>query len=163
HPGASAGRSRGAQRAARRLKREGARGLPQGGRTLVDRAGESAERPEGRLLHRGDREIRQARHRGDRRHRARGGEGLSLAEVDAPRRADMIRTDAKTLAFAQGLEVVEDEGLLAEVAGLVEWPVVLMGAFDKEFLEIPEEVIRATIRNNQKCLVTRDPATAKLS
>jgi glycyl-tRNA synthetase beta chain len=53
--------------------------------------------------------------------------------------------------------------LLAEVAGLVEWPVVLMGSFDKEFLAIPEEVIRATIRNNQKCFVVRDPKTAKLT
>ena len=61
------------------------------------------------------------------------------------------------MAFAQGFELVEDEGLLAEVAGLVEWPVVLMGSFDEEFLEIPGEVIRATIRNNQKCFVLRDP------
>jgi glycyl-tRNA synthetase beta chain len=83
--------------------------------------------------------------------------------VDPARRAEMIRTDAKTLAFAQGYELVEDEGLLAEVAGLVEWPVVLMGEFDKAFLAIPEEVIRATIRNNQKCFVVRDPATAKLA
>jgi glycyl-tRNA synthetase beta chain len=52
--------------------------------------------------------------------------------------------------------------LLAEVAGLVEWPVVLMGSFDEAFLAIPDEVIRATIRNNQKCFVLRDPATAKL-
>ena len=52
---------------------------------------------------------------------------------------------------------------MAEVAGLVEWPVVLMGSFDKAFLAIPEEVIRATIRNNQKCFVVRDPATAKLT
>ena len=83
--------------------------------------------------------------------------------VDPARRAQMILTDAKTLAFAQGFELVEDEGLLAEVAGLVEWPVVLMGSFDKAFLAIPEEVIRATIRNNQKCFVVRDPNTAKLA
>ena len=83
--------------------------------------------------------------------------------VDPVRRVQMILTDAKTLAFAQGFELVEDEGLLAEVAGLVEWPVVLMGSFDKEFLAIPEEVIRATIRNNQKCFVVRDPKTAKLT
>jgi glycyl-tRNA synthetase beta chain len=83
--------------------------------------------------------------------------------VDAARRAEMIRTDAKNLAFAQGLELVDDDGLLAEVAGLVEWPVVLMGSFDEAFLTIPEEVIRATIRNNQKCFVTRDPRTARLS
>ena len=52
---------------------------------------------------------------------------------------------------------------LAEVAGLVEWPVVLMGSFDEAFLAIPHEVIRATIRNNQKCFVLRDPKTAKLA
>jgi glycyl-tRNA synthetase beta chain len=83
--------------------------------------------------------------------------------VDPARRAQMILADAKTLSFAQGLELVEDEGLLAETAGLVEWPVVLMGEFDKAFLAIPEEVIRATIRNNQKCFVVRDPATSKLT
>ena len=83
--------------------------------------------------------------------------------VDPARRAQMILTDAKTLAFAQGFELVEDEGLLVEVAGLVEWPVLLMGSFDKEFLAIPEEVIRATIRNNQKCFVVRDASTGKLT
>jgi len=82
--------------------------------------------------------------------------------LDPERRREIIRTEAKQLAFAQGLEVIEDEGLLAETAGLVEWPVVLMGAFDEAFLQIPEEVIRATIRNNQKCFVVRDAAHAKL-
>jgi glycyl-tRNA synthetase beta chain len=82
--------------------------------------------------------------------------------LDAARRAEMIHADAKNLAFAQGFELVTDDGLLAEVAGLVEWPVVLMGEFDKAFLEIPGEVIRATIRTNQKCFVLRDPQTAKL-
>jgi glycyl-tRNA synthetase beta chain len=75
--------------------------------------------------------------------------------LDAQRRRDIILTEAKQLAFAQGLELVEDEGLLNEVSGLVEWPMVLMGAFDESFLSIPEEVIRATIRNNQKCFVLR--------
>jgi glycyl-tRNA synthetase beta chain len=83
--------------------------------------------------------------------------------VDPARRAQMILTDAKTLAFAQRLELVEDEGLLAEVAGLVEWPVPLMGSFDAAFLAIPEELIRATIRNNQKCFVVRDANTSKLA
>jgi glycyl-tRNA synthetase beta chain len=82
--------------------------------------------------------------------------------LDAERRRNIILTEAKQLAFAQGLELVEDEGLLAEVTGLVEWPVVLMGCFDEAFLKIPEEVIRATIRNNQKCFVLRDAAHAKL-
>ncbi|MDZ4366504.1 MAG: glycine--tRNA ligase subunit beta, partial [Afipia sp.] len=89
---------------------------------------------------------------------------LEAAKVvlDPERRKDIILTEAKNLAFAQGFELVEDQVLLDEVAGLVEWPVVLMGSFDAEFLSIPGEVIRATIRNNQKCFVVRDPKTGKL-
>jgi len=83
--------------------------------------------------------------------------------LDAERRKDTILTDARQLAFAQGFELVEDQMLLDEVAGLVEWPVVLMGSFDEEFLSIPGEVIRATIRNNQKCFVVNDPKTGKLT
>ena len=83
--------------------------------------------------------------------------------IDTDRRKDMILHDAKDLAFAQGLELIEDEGLLEEVAGLVEWPVVLMGSFDEAFLDIPPEVIRTTIRANQKCFVLRDPNTGKLA
>ena len=83
--------------------------------------------------------------------------------LDAERRKDTIVTDAKQLAFAQGFELVEDQVLLDEVSGLVEWPVVLMGSFDKDYLTIPDEVIRATIRNNQKCFVVRDPKTGKLT
>jgi glycyl-tRNA synthetase beta chain len=82
--------------------------------------------------------------------------------LDPQRRAHMILEDARNLAFAQGYELVHDEGLLAEVAGLVEWPVVLMGSFDAEFLSIPPEVIRTTIRANQKCFVLRDPQTTRL-
>jgi glycyl-tRNA synthetase beta chain len=89
---------------------------------------------------------------------------LAKAKVvlDPARRAEIILADAKNLAFAQGYELLEDDGLLAEVAGLVEWPVTLMGSFDKAYLAIPGEVIRATIRNNQKCFVLRDAANAKL-
>jgi glycyl-tRNA synthetase beta chain len=75
--------------------------------------------------------------------------------LDADRRKQMILADARDRALAAGLELVEDEALLEEVAGLVEWPVVLMGSFDPAFLEIPPEVIRATIRANQKCFVLR--------
>lgn len=75
--------------------------------------------------------------------------------LDADRRKDIILHDAKDLALAHGLELVEDEGLLEEVSGLVEWPVVLMGAFEEAFLAVPGEVIRATIRANQKCFVLR--------
>jgi glycyl-tRNA synthetase beta chain len=83
--------------------------------------------------------------------------------LDPARRRDIILHDCKDLAFAQGLELIEDEALLHEVAGLVEWPVVLIGEFDASFLDIPGEVIRATIRANQKCFVLRDPETGKLA
>jgi glycyl-tRNA synthetase beta chain len=82
--------------------------------------------------------------------------------VDAHARAETIRTEAKNLAFARGLEMIEDEALLKEVAGLVEWPVVLMGEFDKNFLSVPPEVIITTIKNNQKCFCLRG-ADGKLS
>ncbi len=82
--------------------------------------------------------------------------------LDIDRRKEIIRADAGNLAFAQGLTVIEDEGLLEEVAGLVEWPVVMMGSFDPAFLEVPEEVIIATIRANQKCFCLRD-ASGKLA
>ncbi|MET0221685.1 MAG: glycine--tRNA ligase subunit beta [Tardiphaga sp.] len=90
---------------------------------------------------------------------------LQAAKVvlDPERRKEIIIADARQLTFAQGYELVEDPVLLDEVAGLVEWPVVLMGTFDAEFLSIPDEVIRATIRNNQKCFVVRDPKTGKLT
>ncbi|MET2827914.1 glycine--tRNA ligase subunit beta [Mesorhizobium shangrilense] len=82
---------------------------------------------------------------------------LEAAKVvlDADRRKEIILADARNLAFANGLDLVEDEGLLEEVSGLVEWPVVLMGEFEQDFLAIPAEVIRLTIRANQKCFVTR--------
>ena len=83
--------------------------------------------------------------------------------LDADRRKDVILADARTLAQAQNFELVEDAALLDEVAGLVEWPVVLMGSFETDYLSIPGEVVRATIRNNQKCFVVNDPKTGKLA
>ncbi|MDE5455564.1 glycine--tRNA ligase subunit beta [Bradyrhizobium sp. CSA112] len=90
---------------------------------------------------------------------------LKAAKVvlDPQARRDIILADAKQLAFAQGFELVEDPALADEVAGLVEWPIALMGSFDEEYLTIPDEVIRATIRNNQKCFVVSDPKTGKLT
>ncbi|KQQ73879.1 glycine--tRNA ligase subunit beta [Rhizobium sp. Leaf321] len=75
--------------------------------------------------------------------------------LDADRRKDMILHDARDIAFANGLDLVEDEGLLEEVSGLVEWPHVLLGTFEQDYLEIPAEIIRLTIKTNQKCFVTR--------
>jgi glycyl-tRNA synthetase beta chain len=75
--------------------------------------------------------------------------------LDADRRKEIILNDARNLAFANGLDLIEDEALLEEVSGLVEWPVVLLGEFDEAFLAIPAEMIRLTIKTNQKCFVTR--------
>jgi glycyl-tRNA synthetase beta chain len=83
--------------------------------------------------------------------------------LDPARRRDIILYDARDLALAQGLGLVEDEALLHEVAGLVEWPVVLIGEFDAAFLDIPPEVVRTTIRVNQKCFVLQDPSSGRLS
>ena len=83
--------------------------------------------------------------------------------VNATVRSDSIKTEATNLAFAQGLEVVEDDALLREVAGLVEWPVVLMGEFDTSYLDVPPEVIITTIKNNQKCFCLRDAKTGRLA
>jgi glycyl-tRNA synthetase beta chain len=80
--------------------------------------------------------------------------------LDAERRKDVILHDARDIAFANGLDLVEDEGLLEEVSGLVEWPHVLMGTFEEEYLEIPAEIIRLTIKTNQKCFVTRPQGAA---
>lgn len=80
--------------------------------------------------------------------------------LDLDRRRETVKADAEQLAFAQGLAVIQDDGLLEEVAGLVEFPVVMMGSFDAAFLALPEEVIIATIRANQKCFCLRDAAAA---
>ncbi|MBB3915237.1 glycine--tRNA ligase subunit beta [Rhizobium fabae] len=83
--------------------------------------------------------------------------------LDAERRKDNILHDARDIAFANGLELVEDEGLLEEVSGLVEWPQVLMGSFEEDYLSIPSEIIRLTIKTNQKCFVTRKQGGETLS
>ena len=76
--------------------------------------------------------------------------------LDPARAARSSSPTPRTSPSRKGFELVEDQGLLDEVAGLVEWPVVLMGSFDPAFLEMPPEVIRTTIRANQKCFVVRD-------
>ncbi|MCG6903951.1 MAG: glycine--tRNA ligase subunit beta, partial [Rhodobacter sp.] len=82
--------------------------------------------------------------------------------LDATERADHIWTDAHNMAFAQGLEVVEDKGLLAEVAGLVEWPVVLMGDIGADFLGLPPEVLQTSMREHQKFFSVRNPKTGRI-
>lgn len=83
--------------------------------------------------------------------------------LDPDERAQMIWQDATNIAFASGLEVVEDAGLLAEVSGLVEWPVVLMGEIDQEFLELPPEVLQTSMREHQKFFSVRDTKSGKIT
>ena len=85
---------------------------------------------------------------------------LSRAHVvlDSAEREAIIWNDATTAAFAQGLEVVEDTGLLAEVAGLVEWPVVLMGTIGEEFLGLPPEVLQTSMKEHQKFFSVKAPS-----
>ncbi|MEL6809660.1 MAG: glycine--tRNA ligase subunit beta, partial [Pseudomonadota bacterium] len=82
--------------------------------------------------------------------------------LDASERADAIWHEATNLAFASGLEVVEDAGLLTEVAGLVEWPVVLMGKIGDDFLNLPPEVLQTSMKEHQKFFSVRNPKTGRI-
>jgi glycyl-tRNA synthetase beta chain len=82
--------------------------------------------------------------------------------LDAAERRDTIWHDATNMAFASGMEVVEDAGLLAEVAGLVEWPVVLMGRIGDAFLDLPPEVLQTSMREHQKFFSVRNPKTGRI-
>ena len=77
-------------------------------------------------------------------------------------RAEAIWQAATNAAFAAGLEVVEDRGLLAEVAGLVEWPVVLLGEIDADFLDLPPEVLTTSMKTHQKFFSVRDPKSGRI-
>lgn len=83
--------------------------------------------------------------------------------LDLEERKSLIAAEAKTLCEAQGFELVADEGLLNEVAGLAEWPVVMIGSFDKKFLQLPDEVLTATMRGHQKYFSVKDPKTGRLA
>jgi glycyl-tRNA synthetase beta chain len=89
---------------------------------------------------------------------------LEAAKVilDPAERAARIEHDARQLAFAQGLEVVEDKALLAEVAGLVEWPVTLMGEIGADFLDLPPEVLQTSMKAHQKFFSVRNPKTGHI-
>jgi glycyl-tRNA synthetase beta chain len=82
--------------------------------------------------------------------------------LSATDRAAQIRHDAEQMAFAAGLELVDDPGLLAEVAGLVEWPVVLMGRIEDRFLDLPPEVLQTSMREHQKFFSVRNPKTGRI-
>ncbi len=83
--------------------------------------------------------------------------------LDAARRAEIIADEARALAKDAKLALVEDEALLAENAGLTEWPVVLMGAFDKSFLKVPAECLITSMKTHQKCFSLREPRSKKLA
>ncbi len=82
--------------------------------------------------------------------------------LSAEERAEIICADMETAAFAQGLEIVEDKGLLAEVAGLVEWPVVLMGEIGADFLDLPPEVLQTSMKEHQKFFSVKNPKTGRI-
>lgn len=82
--------------------------------------------------------------------------------LSADERAEAIWADAQNLAFAQGLEVVDDKGLLAEVAGLVEWPVTLMGDIAEDFLNLPPEVLQTSMKEHQKFFSVKNPNTGRI-
>ncbi|MFN7497113.1 MAG: glycine--tRNA ligase subunit beta, partial [Hyphomonadaceae bacterium] len=90
---------------------------------------------------------------------------LAAAHVvlDRDQRKAQIKADAQTLCHARNLELIDDEGLLEEVCGLVDEPHVIMGDMDPSFLDLPPEVIRLTLRVNQKYFVVRDPKTGGLA
>lgn len=83
--------------------------------------------------------------------------------LDPQERKDRILDAARTLCFARNLELVEDQGLLDEVAGLVEWPIPVLGDMDPVFLDLPPEVIRTSMRVHQRYFAVRDPRTGKLA
>ncbi len=86
----------------------------------------------------------------------------AFVQLDSAERRDHIWADATNLAFAQGMEVVEDAGLLNEVAGLVEWPVVLMGDIADDFLDLPPEVLQSSMREHQKFFSVKNPKTGRI-
>lgn len=82
--------------------------------------------------------------------------------LDSAEREAAIRQEAANLAFARGWEIVADDGLLTEVAGLVEWPVPLMGAIEDRFLSLPPEVLQTSMKEHQKFFSARNPKTGRI-
>jgi len=83
--------------------------------------------------------------------------------LDRAERMRRIEDNSLKRCKSESLELIEDKALLEEVVGLVEWPVPLMGRFDEAFLDVPEEVLTATMRGNQKYFSLRDPESGKLA
>ncbi len=83
--------------------------------------------------------------------------------LPASERQAAIAEQARDIAKAAKLEWIEDEALVAENAGLTEWPTVYMGEFDKAFLDVPAECLMTSMKQHQKCFSLRDPKTGKLA
>ncbi len=86
----------------------------------------------------------------------------ACVRLDPADRRERIEHDARQLAFARGLELVEDAGLLNEIAGLVEWPVALAGRIEARFLDLPPEVLRTSMKAHQKFLALRDADSGRI-
>lgn len=82
--------------------------------------------------------------------------------LDPAEREAAIRQEAESLAFARGWQIVPDDGLLSEVAGLVEWPVPLMGVIEQRFLDLPPEVLQTSMKEHQKFFSARNPKTGRI-
>ena len=83
--------------------------------------------------------------------------------LEADERAAIIFEGVKQAAFVHGLEMIPDEGLLAEVSGLAEWPVVYVGTIPEEFMDVPAEILQTSMRTHQKYFSLRDPKTGKMA
>ena len=83
--------------------------------------------------------------------------------LDAEERAAIIFEGVKSAAFVHGLELIPDEGLLAEVSGLAEWPVVYVGSIEDQFMDVPPEILQSSMRTHQKYFALRDPKTGKMA
>ncbi|MFN7281724.1 MAG: glycine--tRNA ligase subunit beta, partial [Brevundimonas sp.] len=93
----------------------------------------------------------------------RGGLANEYVRVDSGERAFVLEEAALDLCKAAGLELVRDEGLLDEVAGLAEWPTPILGDMDPQFLDLPPEVVRLSMKVHQTYFAVRDPATGNLA
>lgn len=89
--------------------------------------------------------------------------GRAKVRLDSAVRIELIEGEARGLCAAQGLELLEDKALLTEVAGLAEWPVVMIGHFDEKFLTVPDEALIAAMKGHQKYFSVRDPKTGRLA
>jgi glycyl-tRNA synthetase beta chain len=83
--------------------------------------------------------------------------------LDAEERAAIIFEGVKSAAFVHGLEMIPDEGLLAEVSGLAEWPVVYVGSIEDQFMDVPAEILQTSMRTHQKYFSLRDPKTGRMA